>query len=76
MNAALFALAALVPAMVGPLPTSEPAGSGRSSVLVVRLCSGGTMTIPLTPDAPERPEKCQQTACHSGCNRKRLDPSQ
>ena len=76
MKPALFALVAIFPAMLGPLPASEHANASPSSVLVVRLCNGGTTRIPLAPDAPERPEKCPQAACHAGCNRKRLDPSQ
>ena len=71
MNTALFALAALVPVMIGPLPQT-----GDSQSLVARLCNGGTITIPIPGKAPEEPAPCFQKGCHAGCGRKRFDPAQ
>lgn len=71
MNLALFALVALVPAMLGPAPRQD----GRAE-LVAQLCNGGAMVIPLPSETPEPPARCAQKGCHAGCNRKRLDPSQ
>lgn len=68
MNAALFALAALVPAMIGPLPQSE-----RS--ITLGLCNGGAVSIPL-PARKDTPAPCAQKGCHAGCSRKRFDPAQ
>lgn len=65
MNAAILALVALVPAMVGPLP--GPA----EIILHVALCGGGTAAIPLPRRQREAPAPCPQKACHAGCSRKR-----
>ncbi|PKB25519.1 hypothetical protein B0I00_0720 [Novosphingobium kunmingense] len=64
MNAALFALAALLPSMIGPLPQAP-----RS--LAVALCADGKATIPL-PARDDRPAPCAQKGCHAGCSRKRF----
>ena len=46
MNRALpLALAALLPAMIGPQPAGE-------RTLTARLCNGGTITIPLGDGGP------------------------
>lgn len=71
MSPALFAFAALVPAMLGPQPL--PAGV---DALVVRVCNGGTVTILLPGREREEPAPCHQKGCHSGCSRKRPDPGQ
>lgn len=61
-----FALAALVPVMVGPLPTS-----GAPAVLTARLCNGGTITIPLGPrKLPAGERDCHPKGCHAGMCRK------
>ena len=58
MNASAFAwLAALVLAW-GELPSPE-----RS--LDLRLCSGGTLTIPLDDKGDGPPAKCGPKACHA-----------
>lgn len=71
MTAALLALVALVPAMVGPPPHAKSV-----AVLTARLCSGGTMTIPLPGKSDGVPAPCRQKGCHAGCRRKRIDPAQ
>ncbi|MDR7101030.1 hypothetical protein [Croceicoccus sp. BE223] len=71
MNPALFALVALVPAMLGSAPRQD-----SRAELVARLCNGGAVVIPLPGKAPAPPARCAQKGCHAGCNRKRLDPSQ
>ncbi|MCZ8137171.1 MAG: hypothetical protein O9266_12785 [Porphyrobacter sp.] len=61
MSAALlpFALAALVPVMVGPLPT-------QSATITARLCNGGTITIPVGDGAPAQDRDCHPKGCHAG----------
>lgn len=68
MSAALFALTALLPAMIGPLPQAE-----RS--ITLGLCNGGSVSIPL-PMRNDTPAPCTQKGCHAGCSRKRFDPAQ
>ncbi|MCT2559882.1 hypothetical protein N0B51_12935 [Tsuneonella sp. YG55] len=72
MNPAVFALAALIPAMAGPLPQE----AARDGVLALRLCNGGTVAIPLPSRERKAPASCPQKGCHATCNRKRLDPAQ
>jgi len=65
MGALPFAIAALLPVMVGPLSAPGPAP------LVARLCGGGTVTIPLAPPAspsesPAEKGDCQPKGCHAG----------
>lgn len=61
MNTALlFALAALVPVLIGPLPA-------QSASITARLCNGGTITIPLGDgDVPADDGDCHPKACHAG----------
>ena len=60
MTAALpLALAALVPVMLGPLP-SEP------RLLTATLCNGSTITLPIGDSAPDRNGPCHPTGCHAG----------
>ena len=60
MNAALpFALAALIPALIGPLPA-------ESTAITAKLCNGGTITIPRGDDAPADDRNCHPKACHAG----------
>ncbi|MBE5074768.1 hypothetical protein IM511_10705 [Erythrobacteraceae bacterium E2-1 Yellow Sea] len=67
-----FALAALIPAMMGPLPQAE------GDVLVVALCGGGAISIPLNDgDQQPAPAPCNFKACHGGDScRKKFDRSQ
>jgi hypothetical protein len=61
-----LALAALMPVMVGPLPSPGP------EVLTAQLCNGGTVTIPLgKPKAPDEKEDCHPKGCHAGNCRER-----
>lgn len=71
MNVAIFALAALIPAMIGQVPSDDPADSVTS-----RLCGGGTITIPLPDRKPQAPAPCHAKGCHAQCQRKRFDPAQ
>lgn len=68
-----FALAALVPAMTGPV-AAETGGE-----MTIRLCNGGMVSIPLD-DAPSAPGEsntpCCAKGCHSGQSRKKLDRAQ
>lgn len=60
MSAALsFALAALIPALIGPLPA-------ESEAITAKLCNGGTITIPLGNDNPADDRNCHPQACHAG----------
>ena len=65
MNLAALGLAALVPAMIGPLPAETP-------VLIAELCNGGTIEIPLGPGKDAPAEMCRLDACHAGNCRKKL----
>lgn len=65
MSAALpFALAALVPVLVGPLPAEAQA-------ITARLCNGGTITIPVGDDMPADDGNCHPKGCHAGSCRER-----
>lgn len=71
MTALHFALAALAPAMIGPLPNAQ------GDALVVALCGGGTISIPLGDKDPAPAPPCNFKACHGGDNcRKKFDRSQ
>lgn len=65
---------ALVPAMTGPLRAAD------ARALVLPLCNGGTVTIPIGGEhdgsggQPTTP--CCAKACHSGDRRKPLDRKQ
>lgn len=61
MSAALpFALAVLVPVLIGPLPD-------ESRSINAQLCNGGTITIPLGGgDKPADNGNCHPKACHAG----------
>lgn len=54
-----FALLALVPVLVGPLPQQEKA-------MIAQLCNGGTITIPLGDDTPAPDPNCHPKGCHAG----------
>ena len=55
MSAVLpFALAALIPVLIGPLPA-------ESTAITAKLCNGGTITIPLGDgEAPADDGQCHQ----------------
>jgi hypothetical protein len=54
-----FALLALVPVLIGP-PPQQP------TAMIVELCNGGTVTIPLGDDAPTPDRNCHPKGCHAG----------
>jgi len=64
---ALMALAALAPAMIGPLPA-------RAGSIVVALCGGGTTSVPIAPQGAPGP--CCAKGCRNGASRKRIDRTQ
>lgn len=70
MNLLPLAIAALLPAMIGPLPV-------ESKTLVITLCGSGevlAVDIPLR-DKEDRPSgSCHQDGCHAGCSRKKTAP--
>ena len=70
MNPVYFAILALMPIAVGPLPQDE------QRTLVARLCAGGEITIPLGDKEPALPESCPFKACHAGGCRKKFDLAQ
>jgi len=66
-----FALAALVPVLVGPLPAPAAAAA---DTLTARLCNGGTITIPLGErERPAQDSPCHPKACHAGSCRAKDD---
>ncbi len=71
----LVAATALIPAVAMPQSGFAKAGSNG---LIVALCGGGTVTVPL--DGPAAPgngsSPCCAKGCHSGSSRKRLDRTQ
>ena len=72
--ALLFAAAALVPAMTAPsegTPQLTAAGA-----LVVALCNGGSMMLPLGSGVPDPAPCCCAKGCRGGSKRKRIDRKQ
>ena len=68
----LFSAIALIPAMTGPLPELV-----RDGKLIVALCNGGTIALPLEGrDAPRGTVPCCAKGCRAGEKRKRFDPEQ
>ncbi|MEO0057768.1 MAG: hypothetical protein RIT17_1241 [Pseudomonadota bacterium] len=59
MSALPLALAALIPVMIGPPPA-------QSTAITAKLCNGGTITIPLSDDAPADDGQCHPKGCHAG----------
>lgn len=59
-----FALAALVPVMIGPLPAEQQA-------ITAKLCNGGTITIPMGGEAPAEEGNCHPKGCHAGTCREK-----
>jgi hypothetical protein len=73
--ALLFAAAALLPAMTSP-SEGAPQFAG-SAALIVALCSGGSMAVPLGGDAPQPVTSCCcAKGCRGGKKRKRIDRKQ
>ena len=68
MKLEIFALVAMMPAAVGPLP--PPA-----TTIEAGLCGGGTTSIPIPARSPEE-TPCHVKGCHATCSRKRFDPTQ
>jgi len=69
-----FAAAALLPAMTAPAegtPLFSAAGA-----LVVALCNGGTVTVPLGSGAPPATPCCCAKGCRPGRKRGRIDRKQ
>ena len=69
---AFFSAVALLPAMAGPLPTLV-----RDGAIIVELCNGGTVAIPLGNNGPPSGDvPCCAKGCRSGEKRKRFDSRQ
>jgi hypothetical protein len=69
MSALPFALAALLPVMIGPLPA-------QNTAITAKLCGGGTITIPLGDDkAPGDDGPCHPKGCHAGTCREKSERS-
>lgn len=62
MNSLAFALGALIPVLIGPLPADHAAAGS----ITAQLCNGGTITIPLGKGAPAQERDCHPKACHAG----------
>jgi hypothetical protein len=70
--AVAFAAAALIPAMTAPSEGTPQLGPAES--LVVALCNGGSLTLPLGPGSPSA-----TVCCAKGCGadkRRRIDRKQ
>ena len=68
----VFAAAALLPAMTG---VPSEAGSERARSLVLALCGGGLLAVPLgggDPPAPGTVPSCAK-GCHAGGRRRHND---
>lgn len=65
MNSAAFAVAALFPAIVGPLPLAGPA----PLTLEMALCNGGTVRLPVERHGPAVP--ATTPCCAKGCQSRR-----
>lgn len=62
MSLQILAAAALVPAMVGP----QPAPQGGAGVIVLALCNGGSITVPVDQTPPASgTQPCCAKGCHS-----------
>lgn len=69
MIKALLGLAALMPMMTGPLPLEEKS-------LLIELCSGGQISIPLGEEDGTQDHPCDPQACHAGtCREKPKRPN-
>ena len=70
----LFAAAALVPAMTSPAEGTPQLSA--ISALVVALCGGGSMTVPLGAGSPPATACCCAKGCRAGRKRNRFDREQ
>jgi hypothetical protein len=61
-GAALAALVALVPAMIGPLPLEQ-----GSEALLLAICGGGTIEIAIDGDEGTLPMPATTPCCAKGC---------
>ena len=68
---AIAGLAALIPAMTGPIPA-------EARQISLALCGGGSLSIPGAPQSPpgNGATPCCAKGCHREENRKRLDRTQ
>ena len=67
-----FALAALIPVLIGPLPVASTALPGIT--LQGKLCGGETIAIPLgRQDSPDQ-SPCHPKGCHAGTCRSKTLP--
>ena len=64
MNPSWLLLVSIAPMVVGPAPAE------RENLLIVSLCNGGTITIPLGNDGEQDKRHCDINACHAGNCRK------
>jgi hypothetical protein len=64
MSALPFAVLALIPVLIGPLPA-------ESTAITARLCNGDTITIPLGDEYPADDRQCHPKGCHAGTCRER-----
>lgn len=64
MIKALLGIAALLPMATGPLPQEEKA-------LLVSLCSGGEIRIPMDDDEGQPSDDCELQGCHAGTCREK-----
>lgn len=75
LAASLTALAALLPAMVGPLPVEQASNS-----LLLALCGGGQVEIALDDEGADTPPLATTPCCAKGCRnkdkRRGIDPRQ
>jgi len=74
--ALLFAAAALVPAMTAPAEGAPQVSA--AAALLVALCDGGSMVVPLGTGAPlpTATPCCCAKGCRGGDKRKRIDRKQ
>jgi hypothetical protein len=71
MTSALpFALAVLVPVMIGPVPAAQ------GQTLTMQLCNGGTITIPVGDGKPAPDRDCHPKGCHAGTCREKDEAKQ
>jgi hypothetical protein len=70
----LFAAAALLPAMTVPAEGTPPLSV--AGALVVALCNGGSMVLPLGSGAPAAQPCCCAKGCRGEAKRRRIDRKQ
>ncbi|MEO1487908.1 MAG: hypothetical protein AAFR88_00515 [Pseudomonadota bacterium] len=67
MNIApVIAALAVIPLATGPQSHDEP------NALIVALCDGGTISIPLGDDEAPDERDCHSMACHAGVSRHKV----